>query len=155
MGTREAYPRTARMNHARSGYGRSVDQLLEVEVPAQVESLRIVRLVTLDAAERARMDCDWADDLRIGVEELCLGVLPLVPRAEGTLWLRFWVDEGSVVVHGVVRGARHHPGAGSELGSTALAILAAVADDFEITTSDTCERFVLVKRSVAIEAVAS
>jgi hypothetical protein len=133
----------------------AVDQLLEVEIPARIECLRIVRLVALDAAERARMSCDWADDLRIGVEELCIGAIPLTPGLEGTLWLRFWVDEGSVVVHGVVRCAGRPHGGEIALGTTALAILAAVSDDFEMTNSETCLRFVMVKRSASIDTAAS
>jgi hypothetical protein len=131
-----------------------VDLLLEVEVPSRLENLRIVRLVTIDAAERAGMDCDWGDDLRIGVEELCLAVFSAAPNdSAGNLWLRFWVGDGSVIVHGVVRSTT--PATGKiALSTVASAILAVVTDDFELSESEMCVRFALVKRSVEMPAVA-
>ncbi len=63
-----------------------MDDLLEIEVAADAASLRMVRLVALDAAERAGLDCDASDDLRLGVEELCLAAVAAAPTAMPADW---------------------------------------------------------------------
>lgn len=130
-----------------------VEDLLEIEVSAEVVSLRMVRVVTLDAAERAGLDCDSADDLRIGVEELCLATLAAAPvdADPGQLSLRFRVSDGSVIVHGIARLGDDRVEVG--LSRVASSILAVVTDQFEIVDTDAVVHFALVKRKVALEAV--
>lgn len=130
-----------------------MDQLLQIEVPADIVNLRLIRLVTLDAAERAGLDCDSADDLRIGVEELCVAVLSAATGADSgdNLSLRFRVSAGFVVVHGI---ARLGPEA-VELGLSRVAssILAVVADHFEIIDGGSVVRFGLAKRRISVGSV--
>ena len=132
-----------------------MDQLLQIEVPADVANLRLIRLVTLDAAERAGLDCDSADDLRIGVEELCVAVLSATPStdADNTLSLRYRVSAGFVVVHGI---ARLGPDA-VELGLSRVAssILSVVADHFEMIDGGSVVRFGLAKRRVPSVSVST
>lgn len=130
-----------------------MDDLLELEVPADPANLRIVRLVALDAAERAGLDCDAADDLRIGVEELCLAALSTaIPGAvAGTLALRFRLVDESVVVHGIARLGRDRTEIG--VSRVAAAILASVADGFELADTDGLVRFSLRKVKIVLEAV--
>jgi hypothetical protein len=130
-----------------------VDQLLQIEVPADVANLRLIRLVTLDAAERAGLDCDSADDLRIGVEELCIAVLTAATstHADNHLSLRFRVSEGFVVVHGIARLGSDAVELG--LSRVASSILAVVADHFEIIDGGSVVRFGLAKRRVAAFSV--
>ncbi len=132
-----------------------MEDLLEIEVAADAASLRMVRLVSLDAAERAGLDCDAADDLRIGVEELCLAAVAAAPVAgdPGRLALGFRVSTGSVIVHGVARlGA---DGVEVGLGRVGLSILAVVADQHELVDIDGLVRFALVKHKLALEVVES
>lgn len=132
-----------------------VEDLLEIDVAAEVASLRMVRLVTIDAAERAGLDCDACDDLRIGVEELCLAAVAAAPfdGAGGRLSLRFRVSSGSVIVHGTARLGDDRVEVGlSRIGAS---ILAVVADEHELLDADGVVRFVLVKHKVVLEAVSS
>jgi hypothetical protein len=135
------------------GTVESVDDLLEIEVSGDVACLRTVRLVTLDAAERAGLDCDAADDLRIGVEELCLAALTTtsVEADPGRLALRYRVSSGSVIVHGIARLDEDRVEVG--LTRVASSILAVVADQYEISDTEAVVRFVLVKHKVELEAV--
>ena len=126
-----------------------------VAVPADVANLRLIRLVTLDAAERAGLDCDSADDLRIGVEELCVAVLSAAANtdAENHLSLRYRVSAGFVVVHGI---ARLGPDA-VELGLSRVAssILSVVADHFEMIDGGSVVRFGLAKRRIPAVSVST
>jgi Histidine kinase-like ATPase domain len=125
-----------------------VDQLLQIEVPADVTNLRLIRLVTLDAAERAGLDCDSADDLRIGVEELCIAVLGAATHtdADSNLSLRYRVSAGFVVVHGIARLG--HEAAELGLSRVSSSILSVVADNFEIIDGGAVVRFGLAKRRI-------
>jgi Histidine kinase-like ATPase domain len=130
-----------------------MDDLLEIEVAADAASLRMVRLVALDAAERAGLDCDASDDLRLGVEELCFAAVAAAPTDAGRLGLRFRVSAGAVIVHGVARLGSDRVEVG--LSRVGMAILAVVVDQYELVDVDGVVRFALVKHKVALEAVAS
>ena len=45
---------------------------LALDLPADVRSLRSARLATLDAASRAGLDCDAANDLCLALDEVCI-----------------------------------------------------------------------------------
>ena len=132
-----------------------MDQLLQIEVPADVANLRLIRLVTLDAGERAGLDCDSVDDLRIGVEELCVPVLSAAANtdADNNLSLRYRVSAAFVVVHGI---ARLGPNA-VELGLSRVAssILSVVVDHFEMINGGSVVRFGLAKRRVPAFSVST
>jgi serine/threonine-protein kinase RsbW len=108
--------------------------------PAAPEFLRLARIATADAASRAGLDYEEIDDVRIAVSELC----SLVSVESGaTVQLSFGVTPGVITVDGESRTGSARV-TGTELSK---AIIAAVADEHSLTTTDGVTRFTVVKRS--------
>lgn len=115
---------------------------LRLQIPPTVEHLRTVRLVAADAAERAGLDCDETDDLRIAVDEVCHAVL----KSTGApITVGFSVEAGLVEV----RGAAQREGALAPLQLSRIShlIVDAVADDVEISDGSAGIRFTFAKRA--------
>jgi len=72
---------------------------LRVDVPAERQYVRTVRLLTGDAAARAGFSFDEIEDLRLVVSELCYGILAPNARA---LSVRFGIAPGCVSATGEV-----------------------------------------------------
>lgn len=67
---------------------------IELEIPARAELLQLVRLTAGVVAARAGLGLDDVEDLRLGVEELCLSLLGSPGDTSGRLALRYgWDDE--------------------------------------------------------------
>jgi hypothetical protein len=120
---------------------------LRLQVPPTVEHLRTVRLVAADAAERAGLDCDETDDLRIAVDEVCHAVL----KSTGApITVGFSVEPGLVEVHGAAQ--REGASAPLRLSRISHLIVEAVADDVEMSDGSEGIRFTIVKRAARSEA---
>src|SRR5262245_36785264 len=64
------------------GYRRPVADLLEVDLPADAPSLRVARLVAWEAATRAGLSCDAADDLCLALDEVCFAAFVRVQTGD-------------------------------------------------------------------------
>lgn len=81
----------------------SVHDRLALDLPADVRSLRSARLATLDAASRAGLDCDAANDLCLALDELCFAAF-----ARGGTHDRIQLDiavDGGVEIQGLILSA--------------------------------------------------
>src|SRR5262245_41626207 len=67
-------PKSSGVKAKMPGYRSPVDELLEVDLPADTPSLRVARLVVWEAATRAGFDCDGADDLCLALDEVCFAI---------------------------------------------------------------------------------
>ncbi len=67
---------------------------IELSIPARADLLQLVRLTAGVVAARAGLGLDDVEDLRLGVEELCLSLVGPTGDAPGRLTLRYgWDDE--------------------------------------------------------------
>lgn len=67
---------------------------IELSIPARADLLQLVRLTAGVVAARADLGLDDVEDLRLGVEELCLSLVGPTGNAPGRLVLRYrWDDE--------------------------------------------------------------
>jgi serine/threonine-protein kinase RsbW len=108
--------------------------------PATPEYLRLARIATADAASRAGLDYEEIDDVRIAVSELCSLVSV---EAGSTVRLSFAVSPGAITVDG-----ESHTGTAAVTGTELSdAIIAAVADEHSLDTTDGTTRFRVVKRA--------
>jgi hypothetical protein len=84
--------------------------VVELAFPARADLLVLARLTAATVASRADFGVDDIEDLRLAVEELCLGLVRGV--GEGTLHLRFAHDVDLVEIACTFRpasGDRHGP----------------------------------------------
>jgi hypothetical protein len=99
---------------------------IELEIPARAELLQLVRLTAGVVAARAGLGLDDIEDLRLGVEELCLSLLGPTGDAPGRLALRYaWDDEVVAITCTLVTEAPPRPqgpvgGLAQELSSQIL-----------------------------------
>ena len=126
---------------------QAVADALEIDVPLDLRSLRAVRLAALDAASRAGLDVPAANELKAGMDELCVAVVEAASAASGTgrLVVRLRFRDGEVSARGVARLDHDHPTV--VLGPLARSILAASVDDFTIADEDALVCFEVWKRS--------
>jgi hypothetical protein len=124
-----------------------VDDLLEVDLPADAPSLRVARLVLWEAATRAGFDCDAAHDLCLAVDEVCFAAFVGMTSGD-RLALRIQTADG-VTVDGHV-GARG-PARPIQLGTLARTLLAVAVDDFELDERADGVHFTMTKRSPILE----
>jgi hypothetical protein len=127
-----------------------MDDLLEVDLPADTPSLRVARLVLWEAATRAGLDCDAADDLCLAVDEVCFASFARV-RPGDRLQMRIHTEHG-VHVEGHLRTAppdqRHQP---TELGTLARTLLAVTVDQFELEERADGVHFTMTKCAPVLE----
>jgi len=124
-----------------------VDDLLEVDLPADAPSLRIAHLVVWEAATRAGLDCDTADDLCLALDEVCFAAFVRVGPGD-RLSLRIDTADG-VAVRGHVHA--HGPGQPIVLGNLGDTVLAVAVDHFELTERDDGVHFTMTKRTPVLE----
>jgi hypothetical protein len=124
-----------------------VDDLLEVDLPADPASLRVARLILWEAAARAGLDCDGADDLCLALDEVCFAIFDRVDDRD-RLSLRIRASR-SVHVEGHVRTAsgRVHV----VLGALAQTLVALAVDDFELEGRTNGVHFEMTKHSPVLE----
>jgi hypothetical protein len=124
-----------------------VDDLLEVDLPADSSSLRVARLILWEAAARAGLDCDGADDLCLALDEVCFAVFNGVDEGD-RLSLRIRASS-SIHVEGTVRTASG--GAPVVLGALAQTLVALAVDDFELDQRANGVHFEMTKHSPVLE----
>ena len=124
-----------------------MDDLLEVDLPADTPSLRVARLILWEAAARAGLDCDGADDLCLALEEVCYAIFDPVDGGD-RLSLRVRASR-SVEVEGHVRSAA--PREQIVLGSLAQTLVALAVDHFELDERPDGVHFVMSKRAPVLE----
>ena len=124
-----------------------MDDLLEVDLPADTPSLRVARLVLWEAATRAGLDCDAADDLCLALDEVCFATFVRV-RSHDRLSLRISTSEGVQVDGHVGTAAPHQP---IDLGTLAQALLAVAVDGFELDERADGVHFTMTKQSPVLE----
>ena len=129
------------------GTVRPVDDLLEVDLPADAPSLRVARLVLWEAATRAGFDCDAAHDLCLAVDEVCFAAFVRVGAGD-RLALRIRTADG-LVVDGHVRTCVS--GGPIQLGNLARTLLAVAVDDFELDERADGLHFTMTKRMPVLE----
>ena len=84
---------------------RTVTDHIDLSIPARAEFLSLVRLAAGVVAARADLGLDDVEDLRLGVEELCLVVVGPSGNAPGRLALRYrWDDDTIEITCSVVAG---------------------------------------------------
>jgi hypothetical protein len=124
-----------------------VDDLLEVELPADAPSLRVARLVLWEAATRAGLDCDAADDLCLALDEVCFAIYARVESGD-RVSLRIRTSD-AVQIDGHVRTAA--PGRQIEFGALAQSLLAVSVDQFEFDERPSGVHFTMIKRAPVLE----
>jgi hypothetical protein len=124
-----------------------VDDLLEVELPADAPSLRVARLVLWEAATRAGLDCDAADDLCLALDEVCFAIYARVGAGD-RLSLRIRTSD-SVQIDGHLRTSA--PGRRIELGALAQTLVAVSVDQFEFDEQPKDVHFTMVKHAPVLE----
>ena len=124
-----------------------MDDLLEVDLPADSPNLRVARLTLWEAAARAGMDCDAADDLCLALEEVCFAIFARVEEGD-RLSLRIRTSS-AVHVEGHVRTASD--GAHVALGPLAQTLLALAVDHFELDERPSGVHFEMTKHSPVLE----
>jgi hypothetical protein len=129
----------------RSGSG--VTDHIELSIPARAELIQMVRMAAAVVGSRADLALNDVEDLRLGVEELCLLLVGPTGNAPGRLELRYvWDDEAIEVTCTVTAGDDHHgplrvgPAApdGDVGGELSTQILDALVDEHGVF--DTAER---------------
>jgi hypothetical protein len=124
-----------------------VDDLLEVDLPADAQSLRVARLVVWEAATRAGLDCDGADDLCLALDEVCFAIFVRVVPGD-RLSLQAGTADG---VHLAGRARLASGGHGIVLGDFAQALLAVAVDHFELDERADGVDFTMIKHSPVLE----
>jgi serine/threonine-protein kinase RsbW len=117
---------------------------VRLEVPAAPEFLRISRIMAAGVASRVGFTLDEVEDLRIAIDEVCFSLVGAKGRA-GTITLRYLLDGDELAVEGT---GHFTDGLANEPVVSALSqqILAAVVDEYQLSTSDDGPAFRLVKR---------
>jgi len=117
---------------------------IHLTIPAEPDFLRLARLTAADVGSRVGLTFEEIDDLRIAVDELCFAV---VDGLDGSaLDLSFRLDDEAIAVEGTCAVAPGAPAVRpSELAST---IVAAVVDEFGVTSEASSRRFWLRKSLV-------
>ena len=112
-------------------------------VPATPEFLRLARITAAGLASRLGFTLDQVEDLRLAIDELCLGLTGPNGR-DGMVQLRYVLRGGALEVFGEGQfEATAAPAAALELSEL---ILNALVDEHELSTSDGRPGFRLVKR---------
>jgi hypothetical protein len=129
------------------GYRSPVDDLLEVDLPADAPSLRVARLVLWEAATRAGLDCDATDDLCLAFDEVCFAIFVRVVEGD-RLSLRIQTLRG-VHVEGQVRTEAW--GRAVELGALARTLVALAVDNYTLDLRTDGVHFTMTKHAPVLE----
>jgi hypothetical protein len=71
---------------------------IELSIPARADLLHLVRLTAGVVAARLDLDLNDVEDLRLGVEELCLSLVGSTADAPGRLALRYAWDHQEIEI---------------------------------------------------------
>jgi serine/threonine-protein kinase RsbW len=116
-------------------------------VPASPEFLRFVRVTAAGLGSRIGFSYDQVEDLRLAIDELCFSLIGSGGRP-GTVQVRFLVDDDTleVVADGNFEDRRETP----PESEWSKVILAALVDDYELTSGPNGPRFRLVKHRTPV-----
>jgi hypothetical protein len=89
---------------------------IELSIPARGDLLHLVRLTAGAVAAKLDFGLDDVEDLRLGVEELCLLLVGTTGEAPGRLLLRYGWDDDAVEVRCTLTGATDGAPAGGTPG---------------------------------------
>jgi hypothetical protein len=117
------------------------DSVVTLTLPASVEHVQLARLVAAGLADRLGWDVDTIEDLRIGVDELCVAVIE-AGVDDADLRLEYRTDDDRVRVTGACAAALPDPPQLSELSRQ---IVAAVTNEWDLGNEDGRCTFRLVK----------
>lgn len=119
-----------------------VDEV-RLAVPARPEFLRLARVTAAGLAGRLGFVYDEVEDIRLAIDELCFGAVGSRGR-DGTVEITFRLTADELMIEG--RGHFDDAGAPPGLNDLSRLVLAAVADEYELTALDGGVSFRLVKR---------
>ncbi|MGH9027895.1 MAG: ATP-binding protein [Acidimicrobiia bacterium] len=115
--------------------------VVTLTLPAAVEHVQLARLVAAGLADRLGWDIDTIEDLRIGVDELCVAVIE-AGTGDTELRLEYRADGDGVRINGNCAAAR--PDA-PQLSELSRQIVAAVANEWDLRVEHGSCTFTLVK----------
>src|SRR5207248_8411829 len=117
---------------------------VRLAIPVSPEFLRLARLAAAGLASRMGFTYDEVEDLRIAIDELCFSLVGNSGRP-GTIALRYWMQDDSLVVEGV---GLFDDGMGTSPALSPLShqILKAVVDEHELTIGKDGPEFRLMQR---------
>jgi len=129
--------------------GATVDEMtidddeIVLAIPAKPEFLRLARIAAADVGSRCGLAYEEVDDLRIAIDELCHAIMAPSISGDGsrTLRIHFTALADAVEIEGTCPGDIT-----PRLDELSAAILAAVADEHELSGGDGTSRFRMVKR---------
>jgi serine/threonine-protein kinase RsbW len=118
-------------------------EIIRLSVPAALEYVRIVRLTASGVASRLGFDVEEIEDLRVAVDELASIV---VDAAEGgELAVQFAVRDEALRIEGEATLAPSRAD-NAKVDDLTAQILAAVVDEWDLSTHDGTVRFTCVRR---------
>ena len=116
--------------------------VVRLVVPARPEFLRLARVTAAGLAGRLGFVYDEVEDVRLAVDEMCFGAVGSRGR-EGAMEILFRASPDKLVIEG--RGRFEGSGSPPGLNDLSRLVLAAVADEHELTTRDGDVEFRIVK----------
>ena len=116
--------------------------LVTLTLPAAVEHVQLARLVAAGLADRLGWDVDMIEDLRIGVDELCVAVIE-AGNTDTDLRLEYRAEGDEVRIQGTCGLADGRSPALTELSRQ---IVAAVTNEWDLAAKNGAGTFTLVKR---------
>jgi serine/threonine-protein kinase RsbW len=118
-------------------------ETIRLTVPAALEYVRIVRLTASGVASRLGFDVEEIEDLRVAVDELASLV---VESADGgDLSVQFAVQDSALRIEGEAALAAGRAD-NARVDDLTAQILAAVVDEWDLSTSEGSVRFSCVRR---------
>ena len=118
-------------------------ETIRLTVPAALEYVRIVRLTASGVASRLGFDVEEIEDLRVAVDELASLV---VESADGgDLSVQFAVQDNTLRIEGDALLAAGRAD-NARVDDLTAQILAAVVDEWDLSTTDGSVRFSCVRR---------
>jgi len=115
---------------------------VELSLAADAQMLFLARMTGAAVAARADFEYEQVEDLRLAIDELCIGLMSARPGAARLTLLFVWDDQGTLDVHGTltpeegVSANGRHPAPAVSGSSFELSerILDALVDDHGVET---------------------
>ncbi len=118
-------------------------ETIRLTVPAALEYVRIVRLTASGVASRLGFDVEEIEDLRVAVDELAS--LVVESANGGDLSVQFAVQDNALRIEGeaaLAAGRADNP----RVDDLTAQILAAVVDEWDLSTTEESARFSCIRR---------
>jgi serine/threonine-protein kinase RsbW len=118
-------------------------EIIRLTVPAALEFVRIVRLTASGVASRLGFDVEEIEDLRVAVDELASLVVEAADGGE--LAVQFAVQDDRLRIEGEA-SLTPDRAENARVDDLTAQILAAVVDEWDLSTTDGTVRFACVRR---------